>query len=41
MMPDPDDDGSDDNVEGVGGDDTQRDERYYENLRNSMRFSEA
>ena len=39
MMPDPDDDGSD--VEGVGGDDTQRDERYYENLRNSMRFSEA
>ena len=28
-MPDPDDDGSD--VEGVGGDDTQRDERYYEN----------
>ena len=38
-MPDPDDDGSD--VEGVGGDDTQRDERYYENLRNFMRFSEA
>ena len=39
MMPDPDDDGSD--VEGVGGDDAQRDERYYENLRNFMRFSEA
>ena len=39
-MPDPDDDDGSD-VEGVGGDDTQRDERYYENLRNSMRFSEA